>query len=358
MTHFQPQAAGLPSGSFGARRGASTAPRPLRRVLAAPHRLAFTAGGVLLAASALWWALALLAPVLGVQLPWVVAPALAQAWLLGVAVWPLFLVGLLCEALPRWLGSQPLSAQVVVVPAGLLAAGGTVAALGFHVSGPLGALGLAAVAVGLALLAGLVGLMLLEHRSAGGDAAARAPALPALAGLAVLAVATWAGAVALALGQAAWLQMSLQMALWLGLVPLAVALARRDGAGMAPAGTRQGALQRFAWVWLGTAAGLTVLRPDLPAWPALLMGSLGSLVLVRATEVALQQAGQRPRIDNTVWFSAWAAQAAVLATLLAPLLADGGPALALLAAQFWLAAVAHWAWHLQPSLLRLPARPR
>ena len=152
--------------------------------------------------------------------------------------------------------------------------------------------------------------------------------------------------------------LTLQWAVTLGLVPLAVALARRDGAGMAPAGTRQGALQRFAWVWLGTAAGLTVLRPDLPAWPALLMGSLGSLVLVRATEVALQQAGQRPRIDNTVWFSAWAAQAAVLATLLAPLLADGGPALALLAAQFWLAAVAHWAWHLQPSLLRLPARPR
>jgi hypothetical protein len=32
----------------------------------------------------------------------------------------------------------------------------------------------------------------------------------------------------------------------------------------------------------------------------------------------------------------------------------GGQPLALLAAQFWLGAVALWAWHLRPGLLRLP----
>jgi hypothetical protein len=357
MNHFQPQAAGLPSGSFGARRGASSMARPLQRLLAAPQRLAFAAGGVLLVATALWWALAQVAPALGLPLPWVLDPALAQAWLLGVAVWPLFLVGLLCDALPRWLDGPPLAARLLAVPLALVAAGAGLAALGFHASTTLAALGLAALAVGLALLAGLVGLTVLEHRRTAGDGTGRARALPALLGLVVLAVGTWAGAVALALSQGLWLQMALQVALWLGLVPLAVALGRPDGAGMAPSTTRQGALQRFAWVWLGTAAGLTLLHPELSVWPALLMGCLGNLVMLRATQVALQQAGRRPRIDNTVWFSAWAAQAAVLAALLAPL-QPGGAALGLLAAQFWLAAVVHWAWHLQPSLLRLPASSR
>lgn len=350
MNHFQPQAAGLPSGSFGARRGASSLARPWHRLLAAPQRLAFAAGGVLLVASALWWALVQLAPALGLPLPWVLDPALAQAWLLGVAVWPLFLVGLLCDALPRWLGSPPLAARLLALPLALVAAGAAVVGAGAHLSGTAAALGLAVLAVGLALLAGLFGLLVLEHRRA----ADSARALPALLGLGLLALASWAGAVALALGQGLWLQMALQMALWLGLVPLAVALGRRDGARMAPASTRQGALQRLAWVWLGTSAGLALVRPELPAWPALLMGCLGSLVMWRATEAALQQAGRRPRIDNTVWFSAWAAQLAVLGTLLAPLQAGGGGALGLLAAQFWLAAVAHWAWHLLPSLLRLP----
>lgn len=369
MTSFQPQPAGLPSGSFGARRGASALSQTWRRLLAAPQRLAIAAGSLLLLASALWWAVVQLAPALGQPLPWELAPAQAQAWLLGVAVWPVFLVGLLCDALPRWLGCKPLAARLLVLPLGLVLAGATLATVGFHASVSVAALGLAVLAVGLGLLAGLLALTVLEHRSAGGDARADAPgaaagrarALPALAGLLVLAAAAWAGAVALALGQAVWLLVALQVGLWLGLVPLAiavaVALARRDSAGMAPAGTRQGVLQRCAWLWLGTAAALTLLRPDLPVWPALLMGFLGSLVLLRATGLLLQQAGRRARIDNTLWCSAWAAQAAALAMLLATAL-QGGAALALLAAQFWLAAVALWAWHLRPSLLHLPASRR
>lgn len=347
MNPFQPQPAGLPSGSFGARRGAATRARPLHRLLAAPQRLAFAAGGALLLAAALWWALAQLASALGRPWPWLLDPALAQAWLLGVAVWPLFLVGLLCDALPRWLGGPPLPARVLLAPLALVVGGAAAVALGVHLGATLAALGLALLAVGLALLAGLLGLAVLEHRAAPG----RAQALPALLGLMVLALAAWAGAVALALGQALVLRLALQVALWLGLVPLAVALGRPDG-GLAPSGTRPGVLQRLAWVWLGTAAGLTLLQPDLAAQPALLMGCLAALVMGRVTMVALGQAGRRPRIDNAVWFSAWAAQAAVLAALLAPAQAGGG--LALLAAQFWLGAVGHWVWHLRPSLLRLP----
>lgn len=355
MNHFQPQPAGLPSGAFGARRGAASPAHVLRRLLSAPQRLAFAAGGLLLLATALWWVLAQVAPVLGLPLPWALDPALAQAWLLGVAVWPLFLLGLLCDALPRWLDCPPLAARLLVAPLALVAGGAGLVVLGVHQGGTLAALGLAALAVGLGLIAGLVGLTLLEHRRAAG----RGNALPALLGLVVLALSAWAGAVALALGHGLALQLALQVALWLGLVPLAVALGRPES-GMAPSGTRAGVLQRLAWAWLGTAAGLGVLQPDLSVLPALLLGCMGCLVMGRATTVALQQAGRRACIGNAAWFSAWAAQVAALVAALAALLApqQAGAGLALLAAQFWLGAVVLWTWQLRPSLLPRPAGGR
>lgn len=351
MNALQPQPAGLPSGSFGARRGASPLTRPLRRLLAAPQRLAFAAGSTLLVASALWWMLVQLAPALGWPLPLWLAPGAAQAWLLALGAWPLFLAGLLCAALPRWLGCPPLAARLLATPLVVVLAGWALVLLGLHTTPLAAALGLALVAVGLALLAGLVGLTWLAHRHSG---AAAARVLPGAISLLVLALAAWAGAVALALGQGLWLQAALQLALWLGLVPMAANLARGDDAAIAPINTRLGWLQRCTWAWLGVAAGLHLLWPEAKPWPALLMGCLGSLVLARGTGELLQQAGQRRRIDNTVWFSAWAAQLAALAAVLAPLWPAGSGPLALLAAQFWLAAVGLWAWHLQPSLLRLP----
>ena len=91
--------------------------------------------------------------------------------------------GALCDALPRWLDGPPLAARLLAVPLALVAAGAGLAALGFHASTTLAALGLAALAVGLALLAGLVGLTVLEHRRTAGDGTGRARALPALLGL-------------------------------------------------------------------------------------------------------------------------------------------------------------------------------
>jgi hypothetical protein len=43
MIPIQPQPAGLPSGTFGHRRASAT-PQQRRRLLAAPHRLAFWSG--------------------------------------------------------------------------------------------------------------------------------------------------------------------------------------------------------------------------------------------------------------------------------------------------------------------------
>ena len=351
MNHFQPQPAGLPSGSFGGRRGAAIAAPSLRRLLAAPHRLAFAAGSVLLVAAALWWAVVQLTPALGRPLPLLLSADDGFAWLLALGAWPLFLAGLLCAALPRWLGCPPLAARLLLAPLGAVAGGWALTLFGLHTGHLAAALGLAAVAVGLALLAGLVGLTWLEHRH---HAAGPTPAPAAAAGLVVLAVAAWGGAVSLALGQPQWLHAALQGALWLGLVPLAAALLHADGRTLAPAGSRLGWLQRSTWAWLGTAAGLNLVWTDAAPAAPLLLGCLGSLVMARATTELLQQANRRPCIDNTVWFSAIAAQLAALAATLAPLWPAGGQPLALLAAQFWLGAVALWAWHLRPGLLRLP----
>jgi uncharacterized protein involved in response to NO len=354
MNHFQPQPAGLPSGSFGRHRGAAFVAPSLRRLLLAPHRLAFAAGSLLLVAAALWWAGVQLAPALGQPLPLLLSADAGVAWLLALGAWPLFLAGLLCAALPRWLDCPPLATRLLLAPLGAVGSGWALALVGLHTSSLVAALGLAAVAVGLALLAGLVGLTWLEHRH---RATGPTPAPAAIAGLVVLAVAAWGGAVALALGQLHWLHAALQLALWLGLVPLAAALLHADGSRLAPAGTRLGWLQRSTWAWLGIAAGLNLVWPDAAPAAPLLMGCLASLVMARATAELLQQAGQRPRIDNTVWFSVIAAQLAALAATLAPLWTSspsGGQPLALLAAQFWLGAVALWAWHLRPGLLRLP----
>jgi hypothetical protein len=265
--------------------------------------------------------------------------------------WPVLLAGLLFAGLPGWLGCAPVAGRLLGVPLAAHAAGCVLLAAGLHGGALVASLGLALVAVGLGLLAGLAGLTWLEHRRHAAESALPA----ALAGLVLLALCAWVGAVALALGRALWLQAALQAALWLGLVPMAAGLLHAQATPLAPAASRLGWLQRSAWAWLGVAAGLNVLAPDAAPTAPLLLGCLSTLVMARVTAEVLEQAGRRPRIDNAVWFSALAAQLAALVATAAPLW-SGAPAVALhlLAAQFWLAAVALWAWHLRPSLVRLP----
>jgi uncharacterized protein involved in response to NO len=351
MTSFQPQPAGLPSGSFGARRGASAASMSLRRLLAAPQRLLVAAGSVLLVAAALWWAGVQLTQALGGPLPMLLSADDGMALLLAMGAWPLFLAGLLCAALPRWLGGDALPARQLLVPLAAVGAGWVVALVGLHTSQLIAALGLAAVAVGLAMLAGLVGLTWLAQRRQAGEGT---PAPAAIGGLVVLAVATWGAAVALALGQMLWLQAALQLAMWLGLVPLVAALLHADGRPLAAAGTRLGWLQRSTWAWLGIAAGLNLVWPGLAPVAPLLLGCLGSLVMAGVSTAMQQHAQRAPRISNMVWFSAIAAQLAAAMAVVAPLWLAAGLPLALLAAQFWLGAVGLWAWHLRRGLLQLP----
>ena len=140
MLHIPPQPAGLPSGSFGGHRR-SASPWSWRRLLAAPHRLAFWGGSVLLALSALWWAAALVARHAGLNLPWAVSPTTAHALLMAFGFLPLFITGFLTTAGPKWLGLGAVPGHHLVLPVAGVLAGWAAALAGFHLSRPLAALG-------------------------------------------------------------------------------------------------------------------------------------------------------------------------------------------------------------------------
>lgn len=136
------------------RRAAAAAPPPpwrLRWLLAAPHRLAFAAGALMLGASALWWALVLLARARGVPLPWQLAPAQAHALLMVFGFMPQFFAGFLFTAGPRWLALPPPDARTLLAPVLAQLVGWAVFLPGVHA--PTAALGTLLCAAGLAAVA-------------------------------------------------------------------------------------------------------------------------------------------------------------------------------------------------------------
>jgi uncharacterized protein involved in response to NO len=122
-------------------------------LFAAPHRLAFCAGALLLAGSALWWASAMLAQAQALPMRWSLPPAQAHGLVMALGFMPLFFCGFLFTAGPRWLGHAPVPARELAPALMAQLAGWAVFLLGAH--GPdaafgqvFGALGLAAVAAG------------------------------------------------------------------------------------------------------------------------------------------------------------------------------------------------------------------
>ena len=78
------------------------------------RRIAFgPAGALLLALSALWWLAALVARELAVPLTWAVPMPIAHSMLMAFGFMPLFFVGFLFTAGPRWLGCHRSTRQLV-----------------------------------------------------------------------------------------------------------------------------------------------------------------------------------------------------------------------------------------------------
>ena len=123
-----------------------------RRLLLAPHRLAFFMGAVMLGTSALWWAGLLLAR----TLPWPTSPVvpapLIHALVMSLAYMPLFFCGFLYTAGPKWLKLPAVSARSLLPALATLMTGWAVAWIGMHWQLQIAALGMGLVAVGWAAL--------------------------------------------------------------------------------------------------------------------------------------------------------------------------------------------------------------
>lgn len=216
-----PAAAGaVPVAIVGPRRRGVSGPPRLRWLLAAPHRLAFFAGALLLALASAWWAAALALRHAGVALPWQVSPGIAHGLLMVYGFMPLFFSGFLFTAGPRWLALPPVAAHALLAPVALMVGGWLLFFAGVHASAPLAAAALAAVGLGFALLVGRFALLVLQSRVADRD-----HLRIVLLGCAMVALGMVAAAPALALGRDALARAATQLGLWggAGLVFAAVA---------------------------------------------------------------------------------------------------------------------------------------
>lgn len=317
-------------------------PWRLRWLFAAPHRLAFAAAALVLAASAAWWALAMLARWAGWAWPWNVAPAHAHAVLMGFGFMPLFFAGFLFTAGPKWLGMPPVAASVLWGPVRAMLAGWAVFMLGVHAPTPgvapvLAALGLAAVAGGWSALAWR--FVRLVRASRVPD---RVHALCVAAAAALGALLLWAAAGAVLAGEAAALRPLVLVGLWGFVGVVYVTVAHR----MIPFFTAAAVPALDAWrpQWLLVAfvaamlaqagfAALEALAWPLPAWAwgamAVVEAPLALLLLALAVRWGLVQSLKLRLLAMLHLGFVWLGVAIALSALSHALLAATGGSLSL-----------------------------
>jgi uncharacterized protein involved in response to NO len=238
----------------------------LARLSSAPHRLGFFAAALLLAASALWWALVLASPLAGIALPWAVPPPAAHGLLMSLGFMPLFIVGFLFTAGPRWLALPDVGAATLRTPVLAMVAGWLLALTGFHLATMLAAAGVTLVALGWSALVWRFVRLLRTSR-----APDRLHATLVAVGCGIGALALWIAAMALAVGDVTAVRAATQLALWGFLAPVFATVSHR----MIPFFTASALPQLDAWrpnalLWLMVAAlwlQLPFALAELVWWP-------------------------------------------------------------------------------------------
>jgi uncharacterized protein involved in response to NO len=240
---------------------------------AAPHRLAFAAGAWMLALSATWWAVAMLAQSGGRALHFGMPPVQAHGLVMVLGFMPLFFSGFLFTAGPKWLRQPAVHAADLLSPIVAQLSGWLVFLLAAHGRDPafgsvLGSLGLGAAAFGWTQLWWRF-MAMLRASQADDKTHLRCVAVAGFAG----AVCMWCAAAGVALSEPAWTRAALQGALWLFVGTTFVAVAHR----MIP---------------FLSAAAVPALDQRQPLW--LLWLLVGLLATKGACEVALALAGPLP----------------------------------------------------------------
>ncbi len=194
----------------------------LSRVLDAPHRLGFFSAACVLAFSALWWLAVLGFRAMDIATPWAVNPSLAHALFFTWGFMPLFVVGFLFTAGPRWLQVTELAApQLLPAVLGYTAAL-FMAVAGFHASASLAAFGLS----GMALAWGRLGyfyLQLWQQSRASDKAHGTVILVAAAAGLAGLLLC----AIGAAVGHDTLVRTGIHVGLWFFIATVFAAVSHR-----------------------------------------------------------------------------------------------------------------------------------
>lgn len=191
-------------------------------LLAAPHRLAFFGGAVMLALSAVWWCAMLYARTLGLNVSWVYAPATAHALLMSLGFMPLFFAGFLFTAGPKWLGMPEVAARHLLPYVVATVLGWGLCVAGFHLSTVLAAAGMAIVASSWSGLA--LKFTRLWHTSRAADKV-HATVVVFASGFGALAM--WAIVVGLLAGQESLIRSATQGALWIFVATVFAAVSHR-----------------------------------------------------------------------------------------------------------------------------------
>lgn len=221
-------------------------------LLSAPHRLSFFTGMTLLAAVSLWWTtIVVLRSLPGAPPPFVVAPGIAHALLMGGSFMPMFFAGFLCTAGPRWLRVPEISAASLLPLCGAWLAGWTLFAVGAQTDARIAAGGLALVALFWSAFVARIARMIATSR-----AHDRLHMRIIAGACAIGAIAFWSAAWALAAGQPARLAFAEPALLYGFLAPVFLAALHR----MVPFVhvASQTAERRFGnaplWLLIGTLA--------------------------------------------------------------------------------------------------------
>ena len=103
---------------------------------------------LILALSSVWWSFILVSRTLGITLDWAVPVSTAHALLMTFGFMPIFFVGFLFTAGPKWLAVPAVSARSLLPGLCRMLAGWLGVLVGCHVHAPLASIGLALVAAG------------------------------------------------------------------------------------------------------------------------------------------------------------------------------------------------------------------
>jgi len=194
----------------------------LARLTTAPHRLGFFAAALLMAVSAVWWFVVLWARETSLALPWAVPPTVAHGMTFALAFMPLFMIGFLFTAGPRWLGLPDATTEHLVRPVATMVAGWFVTLVGYHADARIAALGVAIVAAGWITIQ-LRFWALLRASTAADQRHPRAVAVA----MGIGALAMVIGAVALAVGHVDHARAAIQLAIWGFLAPVFTTVSHR-----------------------------------------------------------------------------------------------------------------------------------